>query len=527
MKTKNLTYNLEQRISYLGYQKLEEEVLFEKLREKMSQPIPEDKYSSTTLRQCSFEHIITKFLFITTFIITAFDQGWCQTDEEIINQFDRKQLELDNGFELPYYTFTSTAPKPKNGYPLIVGLHGTGEMIDLAGPGSHLTRREVIKGWITPDVQDKYAPYVLAPQLSLDLSWGEEDINTALDAIIQTLIDEGTVDPDRIYVLGHSVGGFGAWAFPVVSKIPVAAIAPMSGFWFSGEEGNPSVKEARDVLSEISVWAFQHASEIDPRSSTNTRAIVTVLEKDDLPFVVNAQPHLDNNILNSTHLYTEYTSETLPCSGVECHRVCDVVIKDPIFIEWLFQQRRGRPPAKVIQITNIDTVSSVSSVSWAIENQENSVAIYFQPVNSEEWILLGQATGSKENYQFTSLSTVSPLRGKLRVDALNTNNEVYSSDTSALVTLKQKLITDVPSEVTQTTVVVYPNPTKDVLYWRGTDRFNEGTYSIVDVLGRVVAKGPVAVDGVSVAQLATGSYLLALRSSRHLGEIVRIRFLKQ
>ncbi|MEO0331051.1 MAG: hypothetical protein AAF223_05105 [Bacteroidota bacterium] len=229
MATRKVTYDLEQRISYLGYQKLEEEVLFEKLREKMSQPIPKDEYSSTTLRQCSFEHIITKFLFIITFIITAFNQSWSQTDEEIINQFERKQWELDNGFELPYYTFTPNAPKPKNGYPLIVGLHGTGEMIDLAGPGSHLTRREVIKGWITPNVQNTYAPYVLAPQIYLNWpgggnrSWDDKDVHAALDAIIQTLIDEGTVDPDRIYVLGHSVGGFGAWAFPVVSKTRASA----------------------------------------------------------------------------------------------------------------------------------------------------------------------------------------------------------------------------------------------------------------------------------------------------------------
>ncbi|MEO0333807.1 MAG: T9SS type A sorting domain-containing protein, partial [Bacteroidota bacterium] len=229
----------------------------------------------------------------------------------------------------------------------------------------------------------------------------------------------------------------------------------------------------------------------------------------------------------SRHLYTEYTPQTYNCTQVECHRVCDVAIRDPIFIEWLFQQRRGRPPATAIQITNIDTVSSVSSISWAIENQENSVAIYFQPVNSEEWTLLGQATGSKENYQFTSLSTVSPLRGKLRVDALNANNEVYGSDTSALVTLRRKVITDIPSEVPQTTVVVYPNPAEDVLYWQGADRFNEGTYSIVDVLGRIVAKGRVMGDGVSVSQLATGSYLLALHSPQYLEEAVRIRFLKQ
>ena len=526
MKTKNLTYNLEQRISYLGYQKLEEEVLFEKLREKMSQPIPEDKYSSTTLRQCSFEHIITKFLFITTFVITAFNQSWCQTEEEIISQFEQKRWVLDNDFELLYYTFMPTASKPANGYPLIIGLHGTVEMIDNFGPGAHLTRREVIKRWITSAVQDTYAPYVLAPQVYLNRSWGDKDVHIALNAIIQSLIDEGTVDPDRVYVLGHSVGGFGAWAFPVLSKIPVAAVAPMSGFWFSEEEGKPSVEATKGIFSEISIWAFHYTSALE--LSPPTREIVKILEKAGLPFVTNDQPHSNNKILNNTHLYTEYTPQTFACSGYpECHQVCDIAIPNPIFIEWLFQQRRGRPPATAIQITSIDTVSEVSSVSWAIENEENSVAIYFQPLNSEEWTLLGKAVGSKENYRLTNLPTEPQPRGKLRVDALNANNEVYGSDTSSLVTLRRKVITDVPSEVPQTTVVVYPNPAEDVLYWQGTDRFNEGTYNIVDVLGRIVVKGRVTGDGVSVSQLATGSYLLSLHSPQYLEETVRIRFLKQ
>ncbi|MEM9671022.1 MAG: T9SS type A sorting domain-containing protein [Bacteroidota bacterium] len=531
MKTKNLTCDLEQRILYLGYQKLEEETMLEKLREKINQPQSEDKYRSSTLRECSFEHIIIKSLSVIAFVISATNLGWCQTDEEIISQFEKKEWVLDNGFELPYYTFTPTAPKPANGYPLIVGLHGTIEMIE-NGEGGHLIRREVIKGWVTPNVQDMYVPYVLAPQAYLNWpeggegSWGEKDVNTALDAIIQTLIDEGAVDPDRIYILGHSVGGFGAWVFPTFSKIPVAAIAPMSGFWIEEEAGVPLIKAARQIFPGISVWAFHYTR--DPASRpTPTREVVEVLEEEGISFVINNQPYPNNNILNSTHLYTEYTPQTFNCTGVECHQVCDVAIPDPVFIEWLFQQRRGRPPAKAIQITNIDTTSSVSSVSWAIENQEDSVAIYFQPVGSEEWTLLGKALGSAGTYSLTSLLTIPKPRGRIRVDVLTANNGVYGSDTSLLVTLRGKLITDSPTKVPHTKIVAYPNPAKEVLHWQGADRFDESTYCILDVLGRTVAKGQAKANEVSVFQLASGIYWLELHSSRHIGETTRICFLKQ
>ncbi|MEM7108797.1 MAG: T9SS type A sorting domain-containing protein [Bacteroidota bacterium] len=516
MKTKSTT----------DYEKRAAELPQEKLGEKINPAISEGKGYRTTPGPYSFGYIITQLLFFAAFNMVTTSTGWCQTDEEIIDQFERKLWELDNGFELLYYTFAPTAPKPAKGYPLIVGLHGTIEMID-NGEGGHLIRREVVKRWITNEVQDTYAPYVLAPQVYLGRAWGDEEVQASLDAIIQTLIDEGKVDPDRIYVLGHSAGGFGAWAFPVVSKIPVAAIAPMSGFWFNEGEGNPSVKAAKDALSEISVWAFQHIRENAPGSTVNARAIVTVLEENDVPFVVNTQPDPDHNSLNSMHLYTEYTSETLPCSGIACHRVCDVAIQDPIFVKWLFQQRRGRPPAKIIQITDIDTVSSVSSVSWAIENQENSVAIYFQPVDSDEWTFLGKVTGSIGTYPLTGQLIAPKSRGKLRLDALNASNEVYGSVTSPLVTLRGKLVTDVVPGAPRTDLIVYPNPAKNMLYWQDGARFDKGTYRILDALGRTVANGQTSVCGISVFRLATGSYFLELRSPQPTGETVRIRFLKQ
>ncbi|MEM6842339.1 MAG: hypothetical protein AAF944_11290 [Bacteroidota bacterium] len=40
MKTRNTTYDLKQRVFRLGFQKLEEEDLFKKIREKMDRPTP-------------------------------------------------------------------------------------------------------------------------------------------------------------------------------------------------------------------------------------------------------------------------------------------------------------------------------------------------------------------------------------------------------------------------------------------------------------------------------------------------------
>ncbi|MBI1288100.1 MAG: T9SS type A sorting domain-containing protein [Flavobacteriales bacterium] len=62
-----------------------------------------------------------------------------------------------------------------------------------------------------------------------------------------------------------------------------------------------------------------------------------------------------------------------------------------------------------------------------------------------------------------------------------------------------------------TQVNVYPNPTTDFLRVSGTE-FNNGTYEVVDVLGKTVLTGTLTTNQISVNQLPEGFYVLKLVS---------------
>ena len=186
----------------------------------------------------------------------------------------------------------------------------------------------------------RYAPYVLAPQgLSTDRSWDNPEILGILDDEIQSLIDRGIVDGRRVYLTGHSLGGMGTWYLPVHFHrngftTRFAALAPMAGFWHDNSEvPYRGVEEAaRDVYVDTPIWAFHHTADGPQRTSD----IVERLENEGLTFQRNDAPRLSDR----RYLYTEYSIDTLPCTSIACHRVCDTAVHDRYFLEWLFEQRR-------------------------------------------------------------------------------------------------------------------------------------------------------------------------------------------
>ena len=68
----------------------------------------------------------------------------------------------------------------------------------------------------------------IVPQCPVDKSWGGT-MNTVLKALIDSQVENGTVDSDRIYIFGGSMGGSGTWS--LLSAYPglFAAAMPVAG----------------------------------------------------------------------------------------------------------------------------------------------------------------------------------------------------------------------------------------------------------------------------------------------------------
>jgi predicted peptidase len=149
-------------------------------------------------------------------------------------------------------------------WPLMLFLHGAGES------GTDLTK---VKQHGPPKIVEtkKDFPFILVSPQSSGRGWNADTLNALLDDVMQNY----RVDPDRVYLTGLSMGGFGTWALAAAHPERFAAIAPICG------GGNP-----RDAakIKDLPIWVFHGAKDptVPLRSS---QAMVDALKEAKAPEV--------------------------------------------------------------------------------------------------------------------------------------------------------------------------------------------------------------------------------------------------
>jgi predicted peptidase len=233
-------------------------------------------------------------------------------DDATLDGFVAREYQSATGVKLPYRLFAPRSAKRDHELPLILYLHGSG--------GAGADNRKQISGgnalgthiWIEPGAQEQHPAFVLAPQIPETATWhSTSDKPSAHVAALFDLLDELRselrIDVRRIYVVGQSLGGYGAWDFIARHPDLFAAAVPLCG---GGD--------ARRILSarNVAVWAFHGAKDATVPAS-RSRELVAALRT-----------------VNSSVRYTEY-----PDVG---HDVWIRAFKDPDLPEWMFAQRRSR-----------------------------------------------------------------------------------------------------------------------------------------------------------------------------------------
>jgi pimeloyl-ACP methyl ester carboxylesterase len=135
-------------------------------------------------------------------------------------------------------------------YPMVVFLHGAGDpslMNDIASVFSSLSVND--SGARSMEQRDYFELY---PWGRGNISWaafGRNDVFDAVDDMIKTF----KADEDRVYLAGHSMGGFGTWEIGMRTPDRWAAIAVISGGTMSlgyGMGGNACGLPVRIVHGE-------------------------------------------------------------------------------------------------------------------------------------------------------------------------------------------------------------------------------------------------------------------------------------
>jgi predicted peptidase len=234
---------------------------------------------------------------------------------DISRLFEARTYRSSHGGTLPYRLMKPARFDAAKKYPLVLFLHGAGER------GTD-NRKQLLVGlniFADPTRIDRYPCFIVAPQCPekdkwADVEWNAEthimkknptpSLAMALE-IVAALGKEFPVDPDRLYVIGYSMGGYGAW--DAIQRHPelFAAAVPVCG---GGDE-----TAARRII-RVPVWAFHGALDDIVRVERSRNMINALVRAGGVP------------------RYTEYADINHFCWGY--------AFMDETMLSWLFWQRK-------------------------------------------------------------------------------------------------------------------------------------------------------------------------------------------
>jgi predicted peptidase len=192
-----------------------------------------------------------------------------------------------------------------DGWPFILFLHGAGER------GDSLADLDRLKIYGIPRLaqrQESFQFIVAAPQCPTELYWPY--LASTLHQLIDEVVENSPVDPNRIYITGLSMGGYGTWHLALNYPGDIAAAAPVCGGYIPGsDEVPPNICDMKD----LPLWVFHGALDpvVSPRQS---EVLVEALKAcgSDVRFTLYPEAEHDSwtSAYRTPELYTWFLSHT-------------------------------------------------------------------------------------------------------------------------------------------------------------------------------------------------------------------------
>jgi predicted peptidase len=222
-------------------------------------------------------------------------------------------------------------------YPLLVYLHGAGERgtdnskqikgLAFLGNGSSAQAREFRK---------EYPCFVYVPQCPLHASWEGAVLSNVIHTI-EHLKSTRPIDPKRLYLIGYSMGGSGAYEL-------AAAYHGFNGQLFAGiirlAGQSDFDNRVHEIISKTATWI--HIGLLDtPQRIEKARDAYARLKK------IHNNPPEKKHILNSNGRRAETFSLTIDnqekvklteYSGIG-HGINLLPFDNQVLLEWLFDQK--------------------------------------------------------------------------------------------------------------------------------------------------------------------------------------------
>ncbi len=227
--------------------------------------IADDYASYDVVVETPVEVVVTKDGASTTYKINVVRD----CDTETYNLFQQLEyVDKETGVTVPYCLYVPTNYDATKKYPVVFALHGSGQRsqsVDMV-----LKRYQMATVWAKDSEAGKNECIVLAPQCATkddSINWTTlmqyragtaEDSFQLLDTskaaynLLLKVMDEYSVDKDRVYMTGLSAGGFATYALAIEHPETFAAIVPVCG------GANP---EKVSAIKDMPMWIFHAADD--------------------------------------------------------------------------------------------------------------------------------------------------------------------------------------------------------------------------------------------------------------------------
>lgn len=230
------------------------------------------------------------------------------TPDEIMQEHTHTD---SDGTALPYRLYVPEDYDSSKDYPVLLVLHGAGERG--TDNKKHINVNVDIINRIINSNNSDYDCIIVAPQCAEDFQWVDTDwskgsydqskvaISKYLKAtysLLNEIKSSYSVDSNRLYITGLSMGGYGTWDF--ITRYPdlFAAAIPVCG------AGDPTKAE---VIKHMPIWVF-HGDADSVVPVQGSRDMVDALEALDSPVRYTEYEGVGHDCWNNAYAETELLS---------------------------------------------------------------------------------------------------------------------------------------------------------------------------------------------------------------------------
>ena len=328
--------------------------------------------------------------------------------------------------------------------------------------------------WANPDIRSDYPGFILAPQLPANTTW--TNMMTHVVALIDQLKNSWSIDDNRIYAGGYSLGGFGVWW---------AILQPLhQGYFAAGFPiaGNTNLTNLEDLV-DYPLWLFY---------GENDGSIV--LARNNISGIRDA---------GGTPLFTEHP-------GLGHNNILQKVRKDTDLMPWMYAQTKagGNLPPPPINVS-VDLMGNIATISWDMPTLPlvDTIMAYHVYKNGT------RLTNGLEDLMGSDGSGLSTLhRSKSYVDSTYMQGDIYQVTALNYRNQESQWTTSTTGKVpVQRVISVYPNPTTShVQVFPQTQGIKE--YQVFDVSGSFVKQGDLDRGMIPLSELPPGLYIIKVGS---------------